>query len=78
MRGVFLGKDAKMKEKNITSRQKPHCSTYNQHLCYLASQGFDRTDPDEYLSLVSEPEFVCENCKRLANSNANLCKPVNL
>lgn len=56
----------------------PHCSTQNQHLCYLASQGFDHTDPDEYLSLVSEPAFQCENCKRLANSGHYLCRPVSL
>ena len=55
-----------------------HCPTHNQHLCYMASQGFDISDPDEYQSLVSDPVFECTNCKRWANSDQNLCEPSDL
>ena len=65
-------------EENIFHNLEPHCSTHNQHLCYLVSQGFDRTDPDEYLSLVSEPVFQCANCKRLANHGDHLCRPIDI
>lgn len=67
-----------MEENRINLDIGPHCSTHNQHLCYLTSQGFDKTDADEYLSLVSEPAFMCQTCKRVANRVDNLCRPVSL
>jgi hypothetical protein len=28
-----------------------------------------------YIKLVSNPDFVCEKCHRLANKKKNLCHP---
>jgi len=52
-----------------------NCPTHNRHLCYLASQGFDLSDPVEYKALISEPKHKCSHCGRLANSDQSLCKP---
>jgi hypothetical protein len=49
---------------------------HNHHLCYLISQGFDFSDPEEFQALMAEPAFECGNCGRLAHSDENLCKPI--
>jgi hypothetical protein len=48
---------------------------HHEHLCYIISQGFDQSDKQEYDSLVENPKFRCEHCRRVANSDKNLCKP---
>ena len=63
---------------NHNHNSEHHFSTHNRHLCYLVSQGFDLSDGDEYESLVSEPAFKCETCKRIACSRDYLCRPVSL
>jgi hypothetical protein len=45
------------------------------HLCYMAAQGFNLEDPLEYNALADDPHYRCDHCGRHANSQDNLCKP---
>ena len=47
---------------------------HNGHLCVLFSEG----KLDEVKSLVHNPEFICFNCGRVADSDHNLCNPMPL
>ncbi|MBN1972780.1 MAG: hypothetical protein JW787_04030 [Sedimentisphaerales bacterium] len=49
---------------------------HDKHLCYLTSQGFNLSDPDEFKALTDNPQFRCQHCGRKANSDNNLCAPV--
>ena len=51
---------------------------HSEHLCYMISQGFNFSDKQEYDSLVDKPQFRCAHCKRVANSDENLCEPEKL
>ena len=53
-------------------------SLHSQHLCYFISQGFHLTDEEKYKAMVSDPEFKCEHCGRVAKSDKNLCEPISL
>ena len=44
------------------------------HLCVLASEGRFQDVKD----LVGHPQFMCFNCGRVAESDANLCNPMPL
>lgn len=51
------------------------CSGDHQgHLCVLVS---DRKF-DEIRKLVRDPQFICFNCGRVADSDRNLCNPMPL
>lgn len=44
------------------------------HLCVLVSaKKFDKIK-----QLVTEPQFICFNCGRVADSDKNLCNPMPL
>lgn len=51
---------------------------HDEHLCYIISQGFHLSDPQEFNELVNEPRFKCQHCGRVAKSDKNLCKPTEL
>jgi hypothetical protein len=42
------------------------------HLCVLASKGQFK----EIKELASAPKFICFNCGRVAECDANLCNPM--
>ena len=42
------------------------------HLCVLASAGKFR----EIKALARQPKFICFNCGRVADCDANLCNPM--
>jgi len=48
---------------------------YENHLCYMAAQGFNLEDPVEYNALADDPHYRCDHCGRHANSRENLCRP---
>ncbi len=50
--------------------------THNKHMCYLISQGFQLSNPDEYDALVENPRFKCQHCGRVAKNKGNLCEPI--
>ena len=49
-------------------------SDHNGHLCVLASDG----EFHKIKELVKEPKFICFNCGRVAECDANLCNPMPL
>ena len=64
-----------MENKNIENYASCKSPSHDHHLCYIVSQGFHLSDPDDYHSLVNDPKFECRNCGRVANNNENLCEP---
>jgi hypothetical protein len=50
----------------------------DERLCYIIAQGFNLTDEQSYLALISDPKFRCKHCDRQAASNRNLCVPIGL
>ena len=68
-------------EMNIEKTIKPNQSVSRvpeDHLCYIVSQGFNITDEQSYLSLISNPKYRCGHCDRQATSDRNLCVPKEL
>jgi hypothetical protein len=47
-------------------------------LCKLVGKKLLKKDPAAYIELVSQPEFICLNCGRVAKSKKYLCKPENI
>lgn len=67
-----------MAEKNIRRNSGCESDSHDQHLCYMMSQGFHLSEPEEYQALVSQAAFKCGKCVRVAKNGKNLCKPVRL
>ncbi len=44
------------------------------HLCVLASNGLF----DKIKEITRNPQFICFNCGRVADSESNLCNPMPL
>jgi hypothetical protein len=44
------------------------------HLCMYASKGLI----DQIKELTREPKYICFNCGRVADCDANLCNPMSL
>ena len=65
---------------HTTEQTNVECCTgiHTEHLCYMVSQGFHISDEPEYKALVENPRYMCQHCERVANSDANLCVPVDL
>lgn len=55
----------------------PH-SGHDKHLCYLTNLDFHNSNIDEYKGFVINPEYMCQNCGRVAADKKNLCKPVKI
>lgn len=58
----------------MVDTKMPHPG-HEEHLCYLQNVGYVQSNLEEYKELVSNPQFVCKNCGRAANSDKNLCAP---
>ena len=67
-----------MEEQNRGHNPNCQSDSFMEHLCYIISQGFHLSEPQEYETLVKEPHFKCKHCKRVANSDKNLCEPFSL
>lgn len=61
----------------MTDAKMPH-SGHDKHLCYLNNLDFQKSNPEEYKQLVINPQFMCQNCGRVADNEKNLCRPVKL
>jgi hypothetical protein len=61
----------------MTEPKMPH-PEHEKHLCYLNNLGFQISNEEEYKQLVRNPKFLCKNCGRVAVSQSNLCRPVQL
>jgi hypothetical protein len=51
---------------------------HDEHLCYLKNLGFMEENPHDYMKLVRDANYICEQCGRAAVSPDNLCKPIKL
>jgi hypothetical protein len=47
---------------------------HQQHICKLAED----EQFEVIKQMVKEPQYICLNCGRAANSDANLCSPVDV
>ena len=57
------------------SAEKTTCKgDHKGHLCVLASKG----QFDKIKQLTKDPQFICFNCGRVADSDKNLCNPMPL
>jgi len=54
--------------------EKKKCENHKGHMCVLVSE----QNWDEIKRVVTDPEFICFNCGRVANSAKNLCNPMPL
>ena len=64
-------------EKHIGSYEKHVCDSigdHDKHICQLAQ----KVAFGEIKELVEHPNYICENCARVAKSAKNLCKPKSL
>lgn len=50
------------------------CTKHSGHLCILVGEG----KLEEVKKLVKNPKFICFNCGRVADSEENLCNPMQL
>jgi hypothetical protein len=66
------------KGENIMAETKMPHPGHDKHLCYLNNLGFQISNPEEYKQLVRDGKFMCKICGRVAASEKNLCKPVEL
>jgi len=46
-------------------------------MCSLSKKYLDK-DKEKYVEYLSNPQYMCGNCGRLANSSKKLCKPISL
>lgn len=66
-----------MSEKHLGDFEKHVCESmenHDKHICQLAN----KIAIGEIKELVESPNFICENCARVARSSSNLCKPKSL
>lgn len=54
--------------------QKACKGDHEGHLCVLASKG----EMTQIKTLARAPKFICFNCGRVADCDANLCNPMPL
>jgi hypothetical protein len=66
-----------MEVTNMGNDEMPH-EGHENHLCYLHGKGMVKEKMEEWKKLVSNGQFVCGGCGRVANSADNLCKPEKL
>lgn len=55
----------------------PH-EGHENHLCALHGDGLLKDKPEEWKKLVSNGQYFCGGCGRVANSSDNLCDPQKL
>jgi hypothetical protein len=55
----------------------PH-GGHDEHLCYLTNLRFQAENPQDYMKLVRDAKYLCEQCGRAAASPDNLCEPIKL
>ena len=55
----------------------PH-EGHEKHLCHLHGEGLLENNIEEWKKLVSNGQYVCGGCGRVASSSGNLCDPQKL
>lgn len=59
---------------NVRCKKPEH----NRHICALKAQGFDKEHPKEFQQLVTDPRYICANCKTKVKDKNSVCEPVAL
>ena len=73
-REIVAKKGGKKKKEDKKAKK----SLPDKTLCKLVKKDILKKHMKEYQALVSEPEYVCKNCGRVAKSKRSLCGPVRL
>ena len=58
-----------------------NCDSGNHinHLCFLFSHGINENEPEEFIQkLMDNPRYECHICGRKANSEEQVCMPMEL
>ena len=58
----------------MSDKEMPH-EGHENHLCALHGDGLLKDNPEAWKKLVSNGQFFCGGCGRVANSPGNLCDP---
>jgi hypothetical protein len=58
----------------MSNNEMPH-EGHDKHLCALHEDGLLKDNFKEWIKLVSNGQYVCGGCGRVANSSENLCDP---
>jgi len=58
----------------MSNNEMPH-EGHDQHLCALHEDGLLKDNVEAWKKLVSNGQFVCGGCGRVAKSADNLCDP---
>jgi len=61
----------------MSKDEMPH-EGHEKHLCYLHGEGLLKDNIEEWKKLVSNGQYFCGGCGRIANSSENLCDPQKL
>ena len=61
----------------MSKDEMPH-EGHEKHLCYLHGEGLLNDNFQEWKNLVSNGQYVCGGCGRVASSSENLCDPKEL
>lgn len=64
------------KKKNEDKKSKK--ALPNKTLCKLAKKDYLKNHMKEYQALVSDGEYVCKKCGRVAKNKRSLCSPARL
>jgi hypothetical protein len=64
----------KQKTKEEKMAEKSCKGDHSGHICVLASNG----KFEEIKAITKNPQFICFNCGRVADCDANLCNPMPL
>ena len=70
--------DVRSKEVAVTRPAQDNNAHFEEHLCYMISQGFNVSDETRYVALITGPKFRCGHCARQAASDRSLCVPMEL
>ena len=74
---IKSGFETHEQEAIMSKDEMPH-EGHEKHLCYLHGEGLLSDNIQEWNNLVSNGQYVCGGCGRVANSSENLCDPQEL
>ncbi len=59
---------------NVRCKKPEH----NRHICALKAKGFDKEHSKEFRQLITDPLYICANCKAKVKDKNSVCEPVAL
>jgi hypothetical protein len=61
----------------MSKNEMPH-EGHEKHLCHLHGEGLLKNNIEAWKKLVSNGQYVCGGCGRVAGSSDSLCDPQEL